>query len=424
MTRVTVHALAFLLIVAAGSAIHEARAGDWPQVLGPLRNGQTVNEPEIKPWTQGGPQKRWSAALGAGYAGPAVFQDRVIVFHREGNQERLEAFDAATGTKLWSTPFDATYTGGIDPDKGPRCVPLIDQGRVLAFGAAGNLHCVSLKDGHVNWSRSLAAEFSGKEGYFGFGTSPIVEADKVLVNLGGAKAGIVALNLQDGQIAWKSTDEDASYSSPTRTTIADKPSDKPCVIFVTRLNTVGIDPRDGSVLFRFPFGKRGPTVNAATPLVIDNRLFLSASYGIGAELRTLTPRGADRVWANDETMSSQYSTCVHRQGHLYGFHGRDDVGDVELRCIELATGRIKWRKADVRPGHLILVNDQLLILTADGQLQLAPATPQGFEPTATATVSPHLTRAMPALAGGRLFFRDNAQDGGGSLHCLQLNAAK
>ena len=418
VTRRPVHALALILLSSAGSAIHETQAGDWPQILGPLRNGQAVNEPDLKPWPQDGPRKIWSAALGAGYAGPAVFQDRVVAFHREGDQERLEALDAATGRKIWSAQFDAAYNGGIDPDKGPRCVPVIHQGRVLAFGAAGSLHCVALQDGHVHWTRSLASEFAGKEGYFGFGSTPIIEAEKVLINLGGAKAGIVALNLQDGQTAWKSTDEDASYSSPTRTTIGDKP----CVVFVTRLNAVGIDPRDGTVQFRFPFGKRGPTVNAATPLVIDNRLFLSASYGIGAELRTLTSRSAERVWSNDDTMSSQYSTCVHYQGHLFGFHGRDDVGEVELRCFELATGQIKWRKAGVRPGHLILVHDQLLILTADGQLQLAPATPQGFEPTAAATVSPHVTRAMPALAGGRLFFRDNSQDGGGTLSCLQLNA--
>src|SRR5690606_38902935 len=246
----------------------------------------------------------------------------VVVFHRVRDVERLEALDATTGKSLWKADFPATYGGGIDPDVGPRATPLIHQGRVYAFGAAADLHCVDLKTGRKVWSRAAGADYHAQEGYFGAGSTPIVADGKVIVNLGGRDgAGIVAFALDTGKTVWQATDEAASYSSPTLTTL----DGQQLVIFVTRLNCVALDPASGQVRFRFPFGQRGPTVNAATPLVFENnRLFVSAAYGVGAVLAEITPQAAKTVWANDESMSSQYATCVYRQGHLYGIDGRED----------------------------------------------------------------------------------------------------
>src|SRR5262249_1250551 len=145
----------------------------------------------------------------------------------------------------------------------------------------------------------------------------------------------------------------------------------PTVIFVTRLNCVGIDPQTGNVRFSFPFGKRGPTVNAATPLVFDDQLFLSASYGIGALLAKVSPTGEKTIWQNDDTMSSQYTTCVFVDGFLYGTHGREDVGDGELRCIEAKSGRVCWSVPNFGIANPILAGDKLLLLKIDGNLALA-----------------------------------------------------
>ncbi|HRX81180.1 MAG TPA: PQQ-binding-like beta-propeller repeat protein, partial [Pirellulaceae bacterium] len=138
-----------LLLVAS----QRCQAGDWPQILGPSRNGEARDEPVIPKWSSEGPKRLWSYEIGQGYAGPAVVGDRVILFHRVGNAERVEALDADTGKSLWKSDFDATYGGGVNPDLGPRSVPLIHEGRVYLFGAAGDLHCVSLKDGGKVWSR-------------------------------------------------------------------------------------------------------------------------------------------------------------------------------------------------------------------------------------------------------------------------------
>jgi len=353
--------------------------------------------------------------LGEGYAGPAVVGERVIVFHRVDDVERIEAFDVQTGESDWQADFEATYSGGVNPDRGPRCVPLVHGSHVYVFGAAGDLHCVELTSGKKRWTRAAYREFGGREGYFGAGSTPIVADGKLIVNVGGDEAGLVAFNLETGETVWKSTKEGASYSSPAAATIAGTKH----VVFVTRLNTVSVNPANGDVRFRFPFGRRGPTVNGATPLLLDDRLFVSSSYGVGAKLSQLTATAAKEIWANDDVMSSQYSTCVHRDGYLYGTHGREDYNNGEYRCVAVDSGKIQWKKTGFAISHSILVGDQLLLLGVDGTLRLAKANPNRYEEIASAQVSTNLTRSLPALSDGKLYFRDNSGRSG-KLICLEL----
>lgn len=391
------------------------RAGDWPQILGPQRNGQATGE-KLTVWPKQGPRVVWTHEVGAGYAGPAVAAGRVLIFHRLAEKERLEALDAGSGRVLWQRDFPATYRGGVDPDTGPRCVPVIHEGQVYVFGAAGELHSVTLATGQSRWSRKLYAEFRGNEGYFGAGSSPIAVGDKLLVNVGGdEQAGIVALALGDGQVRWKATDEKASYASPTLASV----QGQTIVVFATRMNVVGLDPVDGAVKFRLPFGRRGPTVNAATPLMCGQQLFLTANYGVGAKLLRIDGPQAAIVWENDESLSSQYASPVYVAGYLYGIHGREDVGVPDLRCVEAATGKVAWSAARFGTGHLIAAEGRLLILATDGRLVLAEASPKAFQVLAEAKISPEVTRALPALADGKLYVRDNARDRG-LLRCLEL----
>jgi outer membrane protein assembly factor BamB len=357
----------------------------------------------------------WSYPVGQGYAGPAVANNRVIVFHRDGGAERVESLEATTGESLWKTDFSATYDGGYNSDLGPRCVPLIHDDRIFLFGAAGDLHCVNLADGEKRWTREAYSDFRGQEGYFGAGSTPIVAAGNVIVNVGGRGAGIVAFDLDTGKTAWQATDEGASYSSP----VLAKVNGQPQAIFVTRLNTVSIDPKNGKVLFRFPFGSRGPTVNGATPLVFDDYLFVSSSYGVGANMSRISGEGVKELWANDNVMSSQYSTCVYRDGFLYGTHGREDYKNGVLRCFEAKTGEVKWTVPGFGVAHSILVGDQLLLLGVDGRLRLAEVNSDAYREIASAEISTTLTRSLPALSNGKLYLREN--DGqGGKLICLQL----
>jgi outer membrane protein assembly factor BamB len=389
-----------------------ASAGDWPQILGPNRNGQAIGELLVESWPASGPKVLWRYKLGSGYAGAAVAGERAIVFHRVDSSERVECLNVQSGRSLWKTDFAAGYRGGVDPDIGPRCVPLIAGGKVYVFGAAGDLHAVNFDDGKKIWSRSLYADYGGQEGYFGAGSTPIVAGGKLLVNVGGRGAGIVALDPANGKTLWQASEEAASYSSPATVKMGDQEK----VNFVTRMNCVIADPANGRITNLFAFGQRGPTVNAATPLVFGGKLFVTSSYGVGAALANLDGTSAKRIWANDDTLSSQYATPVEHNGYLYGIHGREDVGVAELRCVEAATGKVKWSKTGYGVAHLILAGDKLLIQKSDGHIALAAADPTKYRELATFRVTREPTRALPALSNGRLFVRTGS--GGGELICL------
>jgi outer membrane protein assembly factor BamB len=391
-----------------------ACAGDWPQILGPKRSGQADGENLAATWPAGGPKQLWAAKLGSGYAGPAVAGERAIVFHRVADSEVVQALDAKTGSPLWKASFAATYRGGVDPDIGPRCVPLVSGDRVYVFGAAGDLRCVSLAKGEKQWERHLYADYGGKEGFFGAGSTPIVVGGRLLVNVGGKNAGLVALDPATGKTLWQASSEEASYSSPTAVTLGGKEQ----ALFVTRYNCVLADPAGGKVQTLFEFGERGPTVNAATPLVADGHLFVTASYGVGAQYATLGAAAAKSVWANDDTLSSQYATPVLHNGFLYGTHGREDIGVAELRCVEAATGKVRWSQANYGVANIILAGDKLLIVGAAGRLALAAANPAKYDELAAHELTENVSRALPALANGRLYVRTGSR--GGQLHCLAV----
>jgi outer membrane protein assembly factor BamB len=395
-------------------ASHVTRAGDWQQILGPQRNGKAQGEQLLSTWPAGGPRALWRFRLGSGYAGAAVAGQRVIVFHRSGANERVECLDATSGKTQWKADFPAAYRGGVNPDQGPRCVPLISGDRVYAFGAAGDLYAVSLQSGKKLWTRDLYGDHGGKEGYFGAGSTPILLGGKLLINVGGKQAGIVALDPATGKSAWQASDEAASYSSPAAVSVNGKEQ----ALFVTRLNCVLVEPAGGKLTVLFPFGASGPTVNAATPLVMGDKIFTTASYGVGAMCATLAGGGATEIWANDETLSSQYSTPVEHEGFLYGNHGREDIGTAELRCVELATGKVRWSQPEFGVAHAILADGKLLLQSADGKLVLAAADPAAYRELAAARVADMPTRALPALAAGKLYVR--VGEGGGELVCLQV----
>jgi outer membrane protein assembly factor BamB len=388
-------------------------AGDWPQILGPHRNGIAEGEKIAATIPAGGPKTLWQKSVGRGFAGVAVAAGKAIVFHRIGNQEVADCLDARSGEMVWKASFPTRYVSSISEDDGPRCVPLVNEDRVYLFGAGGGLHCVSLADGKKLWSHECASGFGAPDGYFGAGSSPIVEEDKLLVNVGAGRnqAGIVAFDGQTGNVVWKATDELASYSSSVAATIDGVRH----VIFITRLSVVSLDPASGQVRFQFPFGARGPTVNAANPLVIDGHLFLTASYGIGAVYAKIGKTDARTLWKSDDALSSQYPTPIYHGGLLYGSDGRQDVGVARLRCVDPKDGSVRWTKENFGMAAPILADGKLLLMKADGKLVLAEPTPQAFKQLAAAEILKGTVRALPALANGLLYVRDET-----TLKCVDL----
>jgi outer membrane protein assembly factor BamB len=396
---------------------------DWPQILGSHRDAIAVNESLLETWPEEGPQQLWSRDVGEGYAGPAVKDGRVIVFHALGREQLVEALDAATGKLIWKRTLPLNYTGGgPDPDRGPKCVPLIDGDRIFLFDAGGFLYCLNFADGDGIWKRDLSNEFKAPLGYFGAGSTPIIVSGKLLVNVGGDDAAVVAFDPTNGETLWKSFDDRASYSSPTVMTIGDQT----IAVFVTRLHLIGLLPDDGKVLFELPFGQRGPTVNGAMPVIVDDHIFINAAYNIGGRWIQISKTGdefdAKVEWSNVASFSSQYSTPVYYDGFLYGTAGREDENSGSFRCVQAGTGEVKWKTKTFPLGHAILVGDKLLVLDCFGSLHLIKATPEKFDRVAKALVVKGKSRALPALADGRLYFRSNGPQG--KLICLQVGEIK
>ena len=391
-------------------------AGDWPQYLGVERNGTARNETLLTQWPDEGPKKIWQQPVGEGFAGPVTHGDTMVIFHRVGDIERIEARATDDGSLRWQADFPGSYRGGINPDSGPRSTPTIAGGKVFALGAGGDVYAVHLKDGSTSWTRAAAKEFRAPEGYFGFACSPLVVDGKVIINLGGKDAGIVALNTETGKTEWKATDFAASYSSP----VLYQQADGAQVIVCARLDTVALDPDTGVVAWSISFGARGPTVNGAAPLIIDEHLFLTSSYRVGAQLLNITGKAPKEIWANDQSLSSQYASSIHHNGYIYGTHGREDIPPAHLRCVDAKTGDIRWSADGHGVTHLIRSEALLLALTIEGELSLLKAQPDTFERLEKAQVTKDGTRALPALANGTLFFRTTNDGQGGTLMAIEV----
>ncbi|MFN0199305.1 MAG: PQQ-binding-like beta-propeller repeat protein, partial [Planctomycetaceae bacterium] len=195
-------------------------AGDWPQILGPQRNGQAENETLADRWPEKGPPVVWRKPLGQGYAGVAVVGKVGIVYHRQGDVDLVEAFSTATGKSVWTKEFPTTFTAQVSEDSGPRCVPLIEKDRVYLYSAQGVLRALEFKTGNMLWERKTHDDYKAREGYFGAGSTPMIVGDKILVNVGGDReeAGVVAFSTKTGKTIWKALREQPSYSAPVAVT--------------------------------------------------------------------------------------------------------------------------------------------------------------------------------------------------------------
>jgi outer membrane protein assembly factor BamB len=387
----------------------ESRAGEWPQILGPSRDGVARAETIQREWGEATPRELWNYPVGLGYAGIAVAEPRAILFHRVEDDEIVEALDTTTGKVLWSTRWPVQYGARIDPDTGPRCIPLIHDDAVYLHGVAGRLVCLDLENGAERWARDTRRDYQFPESYFGVGSSPLLVDDKLIVNIGGPKdGGIVAFSIDTGKTLWQSTGTRASYASPIATVIDGQP-----VVLVTGwVEFVGLDPANGDVKFSMPYGKRGPTVTAANPVVVDpHHIFLSASYRIGARLIEITSPGAvceaHTVWDADDIMSSQYSTSVRSSTLLYGVDGREDGATPRLRCFDPKNRKVYWSAENFGMATLIRAGETLLAMKTDGELVLVDASSDAYHELARFRLFNNTTRALPALADGRFYVRNS-----------------
>ena len=367
--------------------------GDWPQLLGPNRNGIYTGS-DVKPPTA----IAWEMAVGEGFAAPVIADGKLILFHRRNHKEVVEAFEVASGKLVWSFPYETAYRDDFGFDEGPRSAPTVAGGRVFAYGADGVLHALDLKTGKKLWRQDLHENFKVKKGFFGAGSAPLVHNGRVYLNVGAKGMGVAALEAETGKIKWGATNQEASYSSPMMAAFG--------VVFFTREGIVVCDPESGKVRYQLAWKARSKvSVNAAHPVVDGNLLFVSAQYGVGAIVLDFSTMPPKPLWSGDESLSAHYATPVLIDGHLYGFHGMAQRSQ-EFRCVEMRTGVVKWAMPLMGAGTATLINGVLFLIRDDGQIfQIRPSA-EKLDVMGNYKVLDGKIRAYPAVGEGLICLRN------------------
>lgn len=381
-------------------------AGDWPQFLGPQRDNSTAET--ISAW-QDAPKVLWKQPVGDAHSSPIVVQGLVYAFYqpRGKDADALAAYDAKTGELRWEQSYDRPK---FEPPfgSGPRGTPSYADGKIYTLGGTGILAAWDAKTGEIAWKVDTLKEFNVENLVFGVSTSPLVAGGKVFINVGGKGAGIVAFDAQTGKVAWKATDDGASYSSPVITKVQDQEH----LVFNTRDHLLGLNPADGAVRWKLPF--RDPTSESATTPLRTGDLLIGSSVKLGSvalNMTTLTGETPKPVWRKEQ-LNCYFSTPVAVGKHLYMLNGILSITpSITLRCVEAETGKILWARPKVGNYHAALIrmgDDKLLMLDDRGNLTLFQPDPEGYKELAKAKVCGP-TWAHPALVDGKVYLRDEKE---------------
>ena len=388
--------VAAVVLFSVASAALAQSAGNWPQWRGPNRDGISKETGLLKQWPAEGPPLAWKATgAGRGYSSFSIANGKLYTMGVRGDREFVVAFDVATGKEAWATPHGSVFRN--DRGDGPRGTPTIDGDRVYALGGAGDLSALDARTGKVVWSKNILSEFGGLNITWGISESPLVLGNKVLVNAGARDASIVALNKADGSVIWKSQSDEPGYSSAIPAEINGVTQ----VVFFTARRAVGLDSRDGRLLWDYE-RPANQTANAATPIVRANRIFISSDYGTGGGVVEIKPDNKAQEIYFTKDMKNHHSSSVLIGDHLYGFSSSI------LTVMRFDTGEIAWRDRSVGKGSLVYADGHLYLLSENGVVGLVEATPTGYKEKGRFRIPQDSlpTWAHPVVAGGRLYLRD------------------
>ncbi|MBT5927019.1 MAG: PQQ-binding-like beta-propeller repeat protein [Verrucomicrobia bacterium] len=432
----------------------DLKAADWPRFLGPNADSKSEEKGLLDAWPIDGPPLEWKKEVGTGYSAPSIRNGRLILHHRVGNEEIVESMDPRTGKAGWTFKYPSNYIDPFGYNNGPRCTPILTEDRCFVFGAEGKLYCIDIQTGKQIWMRDTAKDFDVPEAFFGVGSSPLIEGDKLIVMVGGQpNSGIVAFDTTSGHTLWESVgkntwegerktgwrgepfikwqgyEKQASYASPVAATIHGKRH----ILCLTRQGLVSLDPATGKEYFHYWFrSTANDSVNAMNPMVSGDTILISAAYyRVGSVLLKVMPDGKSLAeqWRST-ALEVHWTTPVLHEGNLYAFSGRNEP-DARFRCVEMGTGKLlwdqdeRWRKSYQGPpekygrGSSILVDDKLIVMGEAGQLGLFYA-----DSTAAKEISKFQVPEMkypcwtaPVLSNRKLYLRSESR-----LICYNLSA--
>jgi outer membrane protein assembly factor BamB len=402
--------LTILFVFCASSA----SAADWPQWLGPERDGVWREDGILSKFPEGGPTVRWRAPVGAGYAGPAVADGRVYIndrlnaddtplkdFRNGPSKERLLCLEETSGKLLWKHEYETRYE--VAYPLGPRTTPVVRDGFVYSLGTMGDLFCLDAKSGKLKWSKNFPKDLGAKVPQWGFAANPLLDGDRLICLVGGKESVAVAFNKDSGEVIWKSlTAAEPGYCPP----IIIQPEGGKRQLIIWHPEAVnGLNPETGKLLWSQPFrAKAGLTV--PTPRFFDGKLFVTSFYEgpmmlkIEGDKASVLWRGKGRGEQPNQTdgLHSIMPTPYIRDGHIYGICSYG-----ELRCLKADTGERVWESLKATGGKrqrwgnafLIPHDDLCFLFNEQGDLIIARLTPQGYDEVSRA----HLLDPTNRLAG-------------------------
>lgn len=391
----TLMSLAMITLFLSTEIVAQVSA-DWPQWRGPNRDGISKETGLLKQWPEQGPPLVWKATgAGGGYSSLSVANGRLYTMGLRSDREFVIAFDIATGKEVWATPHGGAYRDSRGD--GPRGTPTFEGGRLYSLGGNGDLSSIDAKTGKIIWSMNVLQKFGGENIGWGISESPLVIGEKVIVNAGGPGASVVALNKKDGTLIWKSQNDKAGYSSGMPVQIGDTTQ----VVFFTHTRAVGLDLKDGKLLWDYPRAANN-VANVATPIIRGNRVFISSDYGTGAGMVEIKADGKAQEVYFTKDMRNHHSSSILIGDHLYGFSSS------VLTAMRFDTGEIAWRDRSVGKGSLVFADGHLYALSENGVVGLIEATPKGYVEKGRFRIQQDSlpTWTHPIVVGGRLYLRD------------------
>jgi outer membrane protein assembly factor BamB len=276
------------------------------------------------------------------------------------------------------------------------------------------LFCLDAATGKIVWQKNVNDElgltvFKEHTPEWGYAGSPLVQGEKLILNVGTAGA---ALDKTSGKVIWSTGKQLSGYSTHVPFNVG---GETHLAVFGAK-GAYAVALKDGKQLWHYPF-ETSYDVNAADPILVGNKVFISAGYGHGAALFQFEGGRVTTIWEN-KNMRNQLNSCVLVGGHLYGLDGDHGGRSSALRCIEFETGKVKWTEASVKPGGLMAADGKLIVLSEPGELIIAPASPDSFKAIARAQVMGGKCWTTPVLSHGRIYCR-NAK---GDVVCVDVSA--
>ena len=368
----------FLAVSLGGFPATAVHGDDWPQWLGPQRDGVWREKGIIEKFPEKGPRLRWKAALGGGYSGPAVAAGRVFVMDRvagevdpgkakllhEGKpprnenflrkllpgKERLVCLAESDGRQLWAHEWDCPYTTVAIYAIGPRATPTVDGDRVYVVGATGRLWCLDVESGTVIWQKNYVEQYGTNVPVWGVTSAPLVDGNRLITIVGGEPdALVVAFDKQTGEELWRAVEvvQEMGYGQPV---IYDAGGVRQLIIWHTGA-LVSLDPTTGDMFWEEPW-EVPSGLSVATPVRSGNYLLVSQFYHGSLMMRLDTDRpdatmlwkGSSRSELPDETegLHALITTPIILDDYVYG------VGSYgELRGLSARTGERLWMSSDM-----------------------------------------------------------------------------